>query len=226
MNQQLNAIPRILIALCLALTFSTSVFSEPANLTLVKKEIKNYYDSGLYYQDLEKKINEAQNYILEQATTNKHTNSPKKLAIVLDIDETSLSNYKKIVKRDFVASHEEIHQEILAADAPVIKPMLNLYNNALKHGITVFFVTGRDESESQATQTNLIKAGYTNWSGLYLRPRNYSSPSIIPFKSGARAEITKKGYTIVASIGDQFSDIQGGYAMKGFKLPNPFYYLP
>jgi hypothetical protein len=28
---------------------------------------------------------------------------------------------------------------------------------------------------------------------------------------------------IIANLGDQFSDLAGGYAERTFKLPNPFY---
>ena len=31
---------------------------------------------------------------------------------------------------------------------------------------------------------------------------------------------------IIANFGDQFSDLQGGFADKPVKLPNPTYYLP
>ncbi|CZG44292.1 TPA: acid phosphatase [Legionella pneumophila] len=226
MKQQFYKLPQILISLCLLLILSTPIQAEPPNLSLIRKEIKNYYDSGLYYHELERTIKLAQEYIHQQYLINKNNKHPQKLAIVLDIDETSLSNYDKMVKRDFTGSKEQIHKEILAANSPAIKPMLTLYKNALKQGIKVFFVTGRQESERDATRTNLIKAGYTKWAGLYLRPNGYSSSSIIPFKSKAREMIAKKGYTIIASIGDQYSDIQGGYTKKGFKLPNPFYYLP
>jgi len=27
-------------------------------------------------------------------------------------------------------------------------------------------------------------------------------------------------------VGDQFSDLKGGFADKGFKLPDPYYYIP
>ncbi|APF07322.1 TPA: HAD family acid phosphatase [Legionella pneumophila] len=226
MKQQFYKLPQILISLCLLLIFSTPIQAEPPNLSLIRKEIKNYYDSGLYHHELERTIKLAEKYINQEYLINKNNKNPQKLAIILDIDETSLSNYEKMVKRDFTGSKEQIHKEILAANSPAIKPMLTLYKNALKRGIKVFFVTGRQESERDATRTNLINAGYTKWSGLYLRPNSYSSPSIIPFKSKTRQMIEKKGYTIIASIGDQCSDIQGGYAKKGFKLPNPFYYLP
>ena len=226
MKQSLIALPRLLIAFFSCLIGATPLFAEPANLSLVQKEIRTYYDSGLYEEELAQTINKARQFILEQAKTNQAQQKQQKLALVLDIDETSISNYQKMVKRNFQADQQQIHAEILKANSPAIKPMLSLYKDALKHGIQVFFVTGRNESERQATQLNLIKAGYSNWSGLYLRPQSYSEKSIIPFKSQTRALIAKQGYTIVASIGDQYSDIKGGYAEKGFKLPNPFYYLP
>ena len=53
-----------------------------------------------------------------------------------------------------------------------------------------------------------------------------STPATIPYKSGTRAYIESQGYNIVADIGDQFSDLLGGFADKTFKMPNPNYYLP
>jgi len=32
-----------------------------------------------------------------------------------------------------------------------------------------------------------------------------------------------QGYAIVVNIGDQMSDLDGGFAERTFKLPNPFY---
>lgn len=226
MKFSIPMISRILVTLSLTLIFSTPSFSEPPNLSIVRQEIKNYYDSGNYQKELRHSIKTAHKFIINQALLNKQNKNNHKLALVLDIDETSLSNYSKMVKRDFIANPIQIHNEIIKADSPVIKPMLALYQDALKHGIKVFFVSGRTESERNATIKNLHRAGYTHWSGLYLKPQNYSNPSNIPLKSKARADITKQGYTIIATIGDQFSDIKGGYAKRGFKLPNPFYYLP
>ncbi|WP_392538906.1 HAD family acid phosphatase [Legionella sp. 227] len=215
-----------IVTLSIAFLFPNPIFSTPPNLTLVKNELKNYHDSGLYQKELTQVIQKAQKFIDQQAEINQKQKPHKKLALVLDIDETSLSNYNSMIERDFGGNRKLFHQDIMAANAPVIKPMLHLYRDARNHGIKVFFVTGRNESERKATELNLHKAGYDGWSGLYLRPMNYSSKSIIPFKSHARKIITQKGYTIVASIGDQYSDLKGGYAQKVFKLPNPFYYLP
>ena len=55
---------------------------------------------------------------------------------------------------------------------------------------------------------------------------NNASCPTIQYKSGTRAYIESQGYDIVANFGDQFSDLEGGFADKTFKLPNPNYYLP
>ena len=48
----------------------------------------------------------------------------------------------------------------------------------------------------------------------------------IQYKSGTRAYIESLGYDIVGNFGDQFSDLEGGFADKTFKMPNPNYFLP
>jgi hypothetical protein len=52
------------------------------------------------------------------------------------------------------------------------------------------------------------------------------SCTTIHYKSATRAHIESLGYDIVASFGDQFSDLVGGFADKTFKMPNPNYFLP
>jgi len=62
--------------------------------------------------------------------------------------------------------------------------------------------------------------------GPYIHATPAASCPTIQYKSGTRAYIESKGYDIVADFGDQFSDLEGGYADKVFKMPNPNYYLP
>jgi len=75
------------------------------------------------------------------------------------------------------------------------------------------------------TIENLEREGYGGWAGLALKPAG-STLTTVAYKSGARAAIEQQGYRIVANIGDQYSDLQGGYADNAQKLPNPTYYLP
>ncbi|RMX03849.1 acid phosphatase [Legionella jordanis] len=222
----MRSITRTLVAITWLACFAFPSYSEPGNLSVLKSEIKQYHDSGSYQKELERVLYQAQDYILKQAEINQKQKNPKKLAIVLDIDETSISNYNSIIHRDFGADLNQIHKDILEANAPVIAPTLALYKAAMEHNVAIFFVTGRHLSELKATRLNLLRAGFKNWAGLYLRPDTYRDSSIVPFKTKARESITKQGYTIVASIGDQQSDLKGGYMQKGFKLPNPFYHLP
>lgn len=218
-------ITNILFAiLCSTMPHSTS-FAEPTNLGLLKTELQTYHDSGMYLKEISEVANRADQYITRQAEINEHSKHPQHLAIVLDIDETSLSYYKQIYKRHFCHDPITSRDEILKANAPAIKPVLALYRNALNHHVAVFFITARRSYAYQATVRNLKKAGYGVWAGLYTRPNYYKEPSMAPFKAETRAMITKQGYTIIASIGDQSSDHLGGYAQKTFKLPNPFYYI-
>jgi hypothetical protein len=50
--------------------------------------------------------------------------------------------------------------------------------------------------------------------------------SAVDFKAPERRKLTEQGYTVLFSIGDQESDLAGGYAERTFKLPNPVYFLP
>lgn len=206
-----------------AILVHTSVFAEPTNLGLLKQELVRYYDSGQYLKEFQDVTNQASEYMQQEIALNQRLTHPKRLAIVLDIDETSLSNYSNMVQDDFANNPTKIAEELMAAKEPAIPPMLDLYQQAVQNNVAVFFVTGRDVSFQEATIENLKAAGYTQWAGLSFR--NGKIPTIA-YKSAERAKIIQNGYAIIASLGDQDSDLIGGYAQKTFKLPNPFYYLP
>jgi len=46
------------------------------------------------------------------------------------------------------------------------------------------------------------------------------------YKSLTRQHIESLGYDIVANFGDQYSDLNGGFADRTYKIPNPMYFLP
>jgi len=208
------------------LFINTTSFAEPQNLDQLKIEIQSYHDTGAYDKELSEVAKHAEAYINAKAEANKKSSDPAKLALVLDIDETTLSNYNNIINRKFCDDPKEIKREIRRANGTAIAPMLALYRDAKKHEVAIFFVTGRHPDLKTPTEKNLIKVGYTSWRGIYFRPNEDSNQSVIPYKTQVRAHITGQGYTIIASIGDQTSDLTGGYAEKTFKLPNPYYYLP
>jgi predicted secreted acid phosphatase len=151
-------------------------------------------------------------------------NHGKKLAIVLDVDETSLSNYTAINADNFTfgpQSQAEATNEIGTA----IAPTLALFKQAQQSGVAVFFITGRRENTRAHTTSNLNREGFTGFTQLILKP-DASTDTTVVYKSGARAAIEQQGYDIVENVGDQYSDLAGGHADVGFKLANPFYFLP
>ncbi len=116
----------------------------------------------------------------------------------------------------------------LSAQAPALTATLELFKAAKSKGIAVFFITGRngDDETRAATEKNLRLAGYEGWTGFIMRPAGSHTPSAADYKAPERAKIAARGFTIIANIGDQRSDLDGGYAERTFRVPNPFYFIP
>jgi predicted secreted acid phosphatase len=197
---------------------------EPQNLSLVKKQLVAYHDSGAYMADVRAVTDRAENYLLKAVQAN-HAN--KKLAVVFDIDETVISNYSESKHMSFGGTPAQIDKMTITGDKEPIIPVRNLYYLAKKHNVSIFFVTGRPESQRKITVNILKKAGYKGWKKLYLEPNNYRTThkSAVPYKTSIRKYIESKGYHIIFSMGDQVSDFEGGYTQRGFKLPNPYYLI-
>jgi acid phosphatase len=200
--------------------------------------LKAYHDSGAYDQDLATVDGRAQDYLSERLfqhgvgpckngtirTADHH--GCERAALVLDIDETSLSNYANIAATNFTSTTGQLAIGVVAANDPPIQPTLDLYRFAKSRGVAVFFITGRPASiplVRTQTEANLQSAGYQDWNGLILNP-SIGGPAT-PYKSAERAKIEQQGYDIVANVGDQESDLRGGHADQAFKLPNPYYFI-
>jgi predicted secreted acid phosphatase len=200
------------------------------NLGELKTRLVQYKQSGAYDRDVAQLLGKAQKFIARRA------DEVSKPAIVLDIDETSLSNWPQLVANDFgyipagpcdalPAGPCGVRSWETSARAEAITPTLTLFKQARARGVAVFFISGRRESERSATENNLRQAGYEDWAGVVLRPPS-STGSPAPFKAGERQKIAAQGYTIIANIGDQPSDLSGGYSGRTFLVPNPFYRIP
>lgn len=166
--------------------------------------------------------------------------------VVFDIDETVLSNMDQIL--DPVAWPWD--KWVAAAQAPALQPSLRFYRALCAGGYSVAFVTGRKESSRNSTMHNLETAGYGKpckpgpgpfygvmssgssssseccYSALYLRQQGDTQLASV-YKPGARQDLLTKGnMTLMALVGDQFSDLNGEHSAPfAFKLPNPFYYI-
>ena len=60
---------------------------------------------------------------------------------------------------------------------------------------------------------------------MYFWPRD-SKETVKQFKLAMRKKIHDMGYDVILNLGDQHSDLLGGYAENNIKLPNPFYLIP
>lgn len=201
------------------------------NLDLVKEELIKYHDCtcdcGCYADDLARVGNQALAYLKSYVQAHKGLkSSPGRMpAIVLDIDETALSNWENEKKTGFAYSFQQFKQWEQEMKAPAIQPTLNLFRFARNNGLATLFITGRAEEEREITAKDLESAGYKDWTALIMRqPGPHRTAA--EFKSGERKRLREAGYLIVLNIGDQESDLAGEPALKSFKLPNPFYYLP
>jgi acid phosphatase len=203
--------------------------AEPANLNIYKQKLVHYYESGEYDKDVHLVIEEAKSYLKNQlACCLFKEKSKKKPAIVFDIDETALSNYKNMIHLSFGGNKKLYSEAEDKADAPAIMPTLKLYQFAKANGIAIIFLTGRPENEKKRSSTikNLVKAGYDKWDKLILKPKEYHNKPAGDYKAAMRKQLTEEGYQIILNIGDQQSDLVGSYAQKSFKLPNPYYHIP
>jgi predicted secreted acid phosphatase len=214
------------------LTGGTSVaVAEPDNIGDLKAVATEYYDSGAYFTDLQQAAAPAIAWINDTAPT------VERPAVVFDIDETALSNWDAIKANDFGRIIDGPCTALpigpcgwrswdLLARSSVIPSTLDIYHAAAGRGAAIFFITGRDETQRTATETNLTAAGYRDYARLIMEPIDAQYVSAADFKAPQRAQIERDGYTIIANIGDQPSDLAGGSAAQTFLLPNPFYRIP
>ena|SRR5829696_1085787 len=208
----------LLVPVLVGLLAGPSLATEPKQ-PATPEQINAYYDSGQWGKDTTAIVDKAR-VTLDKALKNK----VKKPALTFDIDDTLLSAYSCAKPDDFTRS--AIAVCVVTGKQTKIKQTVALYKYAQKKKVAVFLITARPENLRVQTVGHLKAAGLTGYKGLSLRPIDDPSTSTqVPYKSGERKKIQGKGYTIVANLGDQKSDLAGGFG-KGFKIPNPMYTSP
>ncbi|MFE2427555.1 HAD family acid phosphatase [Streptomyces sp. NPDC059373] len=174
-----------------ALAASTSASSTASTTTTPT------YDT--WVQDVSAVTDTAQSYVAQRTAS---AGSGEKLAIVLDIDNTSLATYFKG-----------------GYPTPATPGVLKLAQYAHAHGVSVFFVTARPDFIETVTEYNLDEVGYPV-DGLYGRSLTDLFGDVSAFKTAQRAKIEDKGYTIIANVGNNTTDLTGGHAEQTYKLPD------
>jgi predicted secreted acid phosphatase len=210
------------------------------NLGIVKNEIKAYYgDTGGqeptvgsdYWAEVtsdEGKALKKIPHLIKEADADP--------AIVFDVDDTTLSTYNYEVTHDFGYDAKENAEYIHEHGMGPVFGMVDFANYDASHGVTVYYLTGRPESQRADTERDLVAAGYPNVTDASLFMRNRDNPppylpcepscTTIQYKSLTRQHIESLGFDIIMDVGDQYSDLDGGFTDSTVKLPNPMYYLP
>jgi 5'-nucleotidase (lipoprotein e(P4) family) len=139
----------------------------------------------------------------------KHGKKP--FAVVTDIDETLLDNSpydaaRAIKNLDYTSSTWK--QWTTKAIADTVPGAPSFFKYAASKGVTIFYITNRDEDERAATLKNLQLYHLPNADDAHLLLRNGSSS-----KESRRQEVLKK-YNIVLLCGDNLPDFDALYDNK------------
>ena len=218
-----------LLPLGLALVFAVGSLpavetAEPPNLYNLKQQINGYVASGQYGKDVVKVAAEANAYLVKRIPKGipRSAKTSKKLAVVFDIDETTLSNIRHIQANDYGYIPKIWDSWVAEGQCTAIYPVQAVYQTALNGKVDVFFITGRKPADARGTERNLREVGYETWTRIIYKPADFTE-STKAFKIDVRRKLAAEGYLIILNMGDQDSDLLGGYAERTFKLPNPFY---
>lgn len=220
------------------------------NIDSVKSTIRTYYNAtgGIADKTASPYIRELARIVAAQSPKvargcRQAVRRGERPAIVLDADDTTLWTYDmedKAMNFTFDPALQDVW--VQQQKFPATPHMTSLVETARRAGCTVIGLTGRNDDQKAATVANLRKVGYrgfteklyfTKWTGKpgstqpsYIRCAA-AKCTTVEYKAQTRQYIEDRlGFTIVTNVGDQFSDLQGGYARNTLKLPNPTYYLP
>ena len=208
----------------LTLTLSLSFFlfscatEKPVNLSIAREEVKQYYESGKFEEELNKVIIEAKQKFDEAEFKDSSV-------VIFDVDETALNNYGLAEQMGFGYVYELNKKWNAELKAPAIKQVKELYDFLLSKGAKIIFLTGRNFPEYKATYDNLKLAGYTVFDTLITQMDNEREMTAKDYKSNKRVELTKNGYDIIGTVGDQWSDLEGEYHGIQIKIPNYLYLI-
>ena len=192
----------------------------PGSLSDLKREIRAYVEQGAYQRELVAVAGRAEAWITARAGR-----GGERLTVVFDLDETLLSNWPHLAAMDFGYVKDEWHRWVAAGEAPAIEPVCAVFRTTRRLGVEVVILTGRHERDLAGTEKNLQAIGCADYQRLIFAPDGDTRTSA-EYKTAVRRRLSAEGRSIIANVGDQESDLSGGYAERTFKLPNVFYALP
>jgi len=211
-------------------------------------QLHQFSATGAYANEMAGLVSDAEKYLNNPPGSGNGKKFSGTKAILFDVDDTTLNTYSYEIYSNFVfnpTTNAAFVNACLTTGCvfPATPGMVGLEKYAEGLGYSVFFLTGRPNNPTTGanqlpgTLANLTSVGYdVDPANVYLKDANATTePWLSPcaptctttqYKSLTRQHIESLGYDIVANFGDQFSDLNGGFADQTFKVPNPMYFLP
>jgi acid phosphatase len=182
----------------------------------VRQEIISYYDSGGYDKETARVVDDAIKKF-------KSIRTGDSTAVVFDIDDTALSYYELSKKIQFGYVPELWDKWVDHDTVPANPQVKKLYDFLVARGFRIIFISGRKRYNYEGSIKNLNLVGYTKFDTLIVKNKDEYNISALKYKSIKREKLTAKGYEIVGTVGDQWSDLRGPNHGIQVKIPNYIY---
>lgn len=209
---------KIFLTLILTLLLFSCATEKPVNLSVAREEVKQYYESGKFDEELNEVIKDAKEKFSK-------VDFKENSVVIFDVDETALDNYELAEQMGFGYVYELNKKWNAELKAPAIPQVKELYDFLLSKGAKIIFLTGRNFPEYEVTYQNLKNEGYTVFDTLITQIGDEKKMKAQDFKSAKRIWLTEQGYEIVGTVGDQWSDLEGEYHGIQVKIPNYLYLI-
>jgi predicted secreted acid phosphatase len=216
------------------------------NVDSVKSTLRAYYNApaGVANKTSSRYINQVhaiENQMLKALPAVHAPNA----AVVFDVDDTLLWTYDYTDATSHFNYDPTTNAAAVTAGFPAVPGMPQLLQTLDSRGYAIYGITGRPAAQEPDTITNLTDKGFTAVGGtalfnsvnLYTKdstPPLYEDCTVdglpacstVEYKAFTRQHIaTADSKDVVMNVGDQWSDLQGGYADDYTKIPNPAYFL-
>jgi hypothetical protein len=142
----------------------------------------------------------------------------RQISIIANRMLETIEQYASSLPQPGLAVIFDIDETLLDLRGQPIVPIVAVYNYVRSAGITPIMITARETGGIEITREQLEFAGITPSRIMYFRPPEMQDP--YAYKLGARRDVHRRGYTVIASVGDQPWDI-GHYGGRGFIVPSP-----
>lgn len=140
--------------------------SQITNIDVLRLEIKNYYGDpsgtgnfaadSYYAKEASSVAAEAGRWLASQATASRPSGMK---AIVLDVDDTTLATWNYEIFSNWAYNPGTNATYVLGQLFPAVPGMVDMVNRAADEGYAIFYITGRPQSQEDATLGNLTSDG-------------------------------------------------------------------